>query len=121
VTDRVDPHAHARVREPDVADRAHEQAAGIFRALGDVERLRLLTRLSGGERCVTELADAAGVGMSTVSQRLRVLRAEGLVRRRREGKHVFYALADDHVATLVASALDHAEEDHRIIHDHEED
>lgn len=111
-TDVTDHHAHGPsvVEEPVVGEGAYEQAAGIFRAVGDVERLRLLTRLSGGERCVTELAGAAGAGLSTVSQRLRVLRAEGLVARRRQGKHVYYSLADSHVAELVRNALAHAGE-----------
>lgn len=110
--DVTDHHAHGgqAVEESVVSDGAYEQAAGIFRAVGDVERLRLLTRLSAGERCVTELAGAAGAGLSTISQRLRVLRAEGLVARRREGKHVYYSLADAHVAELVRNALAHAGE-----------
>lgn len=106
----VHEHGHAAPEEPAVAAGAYEQAAGIFRAVGDVERLRLLARLAAGERCVTELADAAGAGLSTVSQRLRVLRAEGLVARRRDGKHVYYSLADGHVAELVHNALAHAGE-----------
>ena len=91
-----------------MTDRAFERAASIFRAVGDESRLRLLYRLWHGEKCVTELAEAAGVGLSTVSQQLRFLRAEHLVTRRRLGKQVFYALADAHVANLVRSALDHA-------------
>ncbi|HVM12890.1 MAG TPA: helix-turn-helix domain-containing protein [Egibacteraceae bacterium] len=108
VQDGVHNHGHAPPDEPTAAGGAYEQAAGIFRAVGDVERLRLLARLAAGERCVTELADAAGAGLSTVSQRLRVLRAEGLVVRRRDGKHVYYSLADGHVAELVSNALAHA-------------
>lgn len=86
--------------------------------MGDVPRLRLLTTLSSGERCVTDLA--VGEGLSTVSQRLRLLRAEGLVRRRRQGKHIFYALSDVHVAELIANALEHADEAPSP-HDPEED
>lgn len=74
--------------------------------------MRLLERLSEGEWCVSELAEAAGVGLSTVSQQLRLLRSEHLVKRRRSGKHVFYALADSHVAEIIRSALDHAIEEH---------
>src|ERR1700687_5592149 len=77
-----------------IDDDAFDRAAAIFRAAGDVARLRLLERLSEGEWCVTELADAAGVGLSTVSQQLRLLRSEHLVKRKRTGKHVYYALAD---------------------------
>lgn len=85
-----------------------ERTAALFRALADAPRLRILESLQGGERCVSELADDEG--MSTVSQRLRVLYAERLVQKRREGKHVFYALADEHVAELVAAGVAHARE-----------
>lgn len=87
-----------------------ERAAALFRALGDSARLSLLERLAGGEYCVTELADATGEGLSTISQRLRTLRSERLLKRRRLGKHVYYTLADQHVADLIASALAHAAE-----------
>jgi len=90
--------------------RAFDRAAALFRAAGDVERLRLLERLGEGEWCVSELAATSDDGLSTVSQRLRLLRQEGLVRRRRDGKHVYYSLADRHVAELIASALEHANE-----------
>ena len=63
-----------------------------------------------GERCVSELVDASGEKFSTVSQRLRLLRGEGLVLRRRAGTHLFYALADRHVVDLVRNALAHAAE-----------
>jgi DNA-binding transcriptional ArsR family regulator len=95
-----------------VSDETYERAAGFFRAAGDVARLKLLTRLADGrEWCVTELAQAAHVALPTISQQLRLLRAEGLVRRRRVAKHVYYALADDHIRDLLRSALDHATEE----------
>src|SRR5262249_51068391 len=87
-----------------------ERAARLFRALGDAPRLQLLQLLSRGECCVTELVEAVAEKFSTVSQRLRILRGEGLVVRRREGTHLFYALADRRVADLIANALAHAHE-----------
>jgi ArsR family transcriptional regulator len=87
-----------------------ERAAEIFRALGDKERLRILERLRAGEACVSEIAADSRAGLSTVSQRLRQLRSERLVVRRREGKHIYYALADAHVADLVENGLAHAAE-----------
>ena len=86
------------------------RASRIFRALGEPSRLRLLVLLSGGEACVTEVAEAEGDEISTISQRLRVLRNEGLVSRRRQGKHIVYGLADQHVADLIFNALEHASE-----------
>jgi ArsR family transcriptional regulator len=103
-------HDHPPKSAPPIEDSALAAAAGFFRAAGDVERLRLLAHLRSGEWCVGELADALEEGMSTISQRLKLLRSEGLVRRRREGKHVFYALADDHVGALLGAALAHAAE-----------
>jgi DNA-binding transcriptional ArsR family regulator len=89
-----------------------EQAAAIFRAIGDLERLRLLAFLVDGEACVTDLASAMKVGLSTISQRLKVLRAEDLIVRRRVGKHIFYSLVDQHIVGLVRNALDHASTEH---------
>jgi DNA-binding transcriptional ArsR family regulator len=87
-----------------------EAAAEIFRALGDPERLRLLLRLAESEACVSELAEDEGEKITTVSARLKTLSVVRLVRRRREAKHVFYALADEHVLPLVRNAIDHAAE-----------
>lgn len=78
--------------------------------MGDAPRLAILYHLAGGEVCVGEIVAATGEKFSTVSQRLRVLRAEGLVARRRAGSHVYYALADRHVTDLVENALAHAGE-----------
>lgn len=107
------PEEHARRgRNVVISDDQLERAAAIFRAAGDISRLKLLHRLSDGEWCVTELAEAANVGLSTVSQQLRLLRAERIVARRRAGKHIFYSLADSHVSDLIRSAIDHASEPH---------
>lgn len=89
-----------------------ERAADLFRALGDTARLSLLEKLTHGEFCVGELADSSGEALSTVSQRLRRLRGDALVRRRRDGKHIYYTVADQHVAQLIRNALDHARHEH---------
>jgi ArsR family transcriptional regulator len=88
---------------------ALERAARLFRALGDAPRLQALQLLTQGECCVTEIVAAVGEKFSTVSQRLRILRTEGLVTRRREGTHLYYALADRHVSGLIDNALAHAD------------
>ena len=107
------PEEHARrARTANLSEEQLERAAAIFRAAGDVSRLKLLSRLCDGEWCVTELAEAAGVGLSTVSQQLRLLRSERIVARRRAGKHIFYSLADAHVIDLNQSAIEHAGEPH---------
>jgi DNA-binding transcriptional ArsR family regulator len=115
------PDAHARrvapVREPE----AVERAVRLFRALGDEARLRTLDLLVAGEACVSELASSTGERVSTVSHRLRLLRSEGLVSRRREGRHIYYALADRHVLELVENALLHAAESHEHGGDEDDD
>lgn len=93
-----------------VNEQALQRAARLFRALGEESRLRIVAALSQGEACVTELAAAGEESLSTVSQRLRVLRAENIVVRRRAGKHINYALADAHVTEMVFNALAHAGE-----------
>lgn len=89
-------------------DLAFEKAARLFRALGDESRLRLLRHLASREACVTEIAALTGEGLSTISQRLRILRGEGLVRRRRDGKHLFYSLVDNHIKEILNAGLEHS-------------
>ncbi|MBP9113842.1 MAG: helix-turn-helix transcriptional regulator [Polyangiaceae bacterium] len=105
--------AHEHAKRPSVLpSRAIlERAAGIFKAVSDPGRLQLLLLLAEGERCVSELSEVAkGEGLSLVSQRLRVLRSERLVQKRREGKHIYYSLADTHVKELLHAVLHHARE-----------
>lgn len=103
-------HSHEEKAPTPYSEGAFERAAALFRAAGDVQRLKLLELLSRGEMCVTEIAESLDEGLSTISQRLRLLRSEGLLRRHREGKHIFYALADEHVSHMLHDALVHAGE-----------
>lgn len=93
-----------RVSDPDTLARAAE----IFRAAGDPARLRVLDLLRGGEQCVTELLEATAVKPSTLSQQLKLLRMEDLIVSRRQGKHLFYSLADQHISDLLDNVLAHA-------------
>ncbi len=85
-------------------------AVEIFTILGDPTRVRVLTALRTGELCVSDLATATETNRSTISHQLRVLRSHRLVERRREGKTVFYAIADAHVEALLDMACLHAAE-----------
>ena len=109
-TCKLDDHAGSETPKPVPSITALERAARLFRALGDAPRLQVLQLLTQGECCVTEIVAAVQDKFSTVSQRLRILRTEGLIVRRRDGKHLFYALADRHVADLIHNALAHADE-----------
>jgi ArsR family transcriptional regulator len=80
--------------DSDIAYRDRALAALRFRALGDETRLRLLEVLTAGERCVAELMDALALGQSLVSHHLRALREAGLVNVRRDGRWVYYSIAE---------------------------
>jgi DNA-binding transcriptional ArsR family regulator len=104
-------HSHPPRSWPNLPDRAElDQASAMFRALGDPSRLRLLARLAGGDVCVTELAELEDEKLSTISARLKTLHEVRLVKRRREAKHIYYALSDSHVLRLVQNAMKHAAE-----------
>jgi DNA-binding transcriptional ArsR family regulator len=84
--------------------------AEIFKTLSDPTRLRILSRLAGGETCVHELCASLTMSQPAVSHQLRLLRVARLVRPRRAGREIFYSLDDGHVMSLVAAARAHATE-----------
>ena len=84
--------------------------AETFRALGDPTRVRILDALSHGELCVCDLAAVLSLSQSAVSHQLRLLRGLRLVRARRVGRMVFYALDDRHVVDLLGEGLKHVAE-----------
>ena len=109
----ADEHARRLPPRERPSEEAFHRAATLFRAAGELTRLRLLARLSEGEWCVSELAEAAGVPLPAVSQQLSVLRAARIVGSRRAGKHIYYSLLDEHVIELIQNALAHAAEDRK--------
>ncbi|MDO8964640.1 MAG: metalloregulator ArsR/SmtB family transcription factor [Coriobacteriia bacterium] len=106
----VDAGALARAGAALPDDHARARLVGIFAALADPTRLRLLLALAEEPLCVCELTDIAGVSQSGVSHQLRLLRDLDLVAWERDGKRVVYRLADDHVRDLLAIGLSHAAE-----------
>lgn len=78
-----------------------ELTAKLFRGFADPSRLALLTRLSEGERCVSELVEQTGLTQSNVSSHLTCLRDCGLVASRQAGRHVYYRLADPGVEAML--------------------
>jgi ArsR family transcriptional regulator len=100
----------ARVREHLVSEHAALTLAETFRVLGDPTRVRILDALSQGELCVCNLAAAVGLSESAVSHQLRLLRGRRLVRPRRAGRMVFYAIDDQHIMDLFAQGRRHVEE-----------
>ena len=84
--------------------------AELFKIFGDSTRIRILSVLFESEVCVCDLAEALNMNQSAVSHQLRILKQAKLVTGRREGKSVFYSLADDHVRTIIAEGREHIEE-----------
>lgn len=99
---------HNGEAEP-LCGRAADELARVFAALGEPSRLRIIHALASGERSVSVLAGSVGLAVPAVSQHLRILREVRLVRNRREGKMMYYALDDAHVADLYSRALAHVQ------------
>lgn len=100
----------AQVRQDLAAEEELLRLAELFRAFSDGTRVRILSVLLTAEVCVCDLARLLGMTQSAVSHQLRLLKDARLIRARRDGKTVFYSLADDHVATLLRQGLDHVRE-----------
>ena len=90
------------VLDPELLRAAATQAVGTLKVLANEDRLLLLCQLSQGERCVGELEEALGIHQPTLSQQLSVLRNEGLVNTRRQGKHIFYSVANPETLEILA-------------------
>ena len=84
--------------------------AELFKVFGDSTRIRILFVLFESEVCVCDLAEVLHMTQSAVSHQLRILKQAKLVSARRDGKSVFYSLADDHVRTMIAQGREHIEE-----------
>lgn len=84
--------------------------AELFKVFGDTTRIRILYALFEAEMCVCDIAQILNMTQSAISHQLRVLKQARLVRNRREGKQIYYSLADDHVRTIIGQGLDHIEE-----------
>ena len=86
------------------------ELADLFRVFGDSTRIKILYALNAKELGVQDSANAVQLSQSAVSHQLRVLKDSKLVRFRREGKTVYYALDDDHVRSILSLGMDHIEE-----------
>jgi len=99
-----------QVQREVLATEKAQRMAEFFGALADPHRLKLLSALARQELCVCDLAAAVKMGESAVSHQLRVLRTQRLVTYRRQGRKVYYGLADSHVATLYREVAEHLDE-----------
>ena len=104
------PHFAALRRGSLMSARTVEALADTFRVLGDPTRVRIIDALSAGELCVCDIASLVGISESAVSHQLRLLRGMRLVRPRRAGRLVYYAVDDQHILELLTQAATHVEE-----------
>lgn len=98
------------VKSEVLATKKAQQMAEFFSTLSDPHRLKLLSALAQQELCVCDLAAAVKMGESAVSHQLRVLRSQRLVKYRRQGRNVYYSMADDHVMTIYQAVAEHLAE-----------
>ena len=84
--------------------------AELFKIFGDSTRIRILYALFEAEMCVCDIAEVLKMTQSAISHQLRLLKQAKLVKNRREGKTVYYSLADDHVRTIIYQGMEHIEE-----------
>jgi DNA-binding transcriptional ArsR family regulator len=107
----IDPEAVAFVQNRSLPERTVERVNRLFSALADPTRIKILNALMvTDELCVCDLAVIADLSVSAVSHQLRLLRDRDLVHARRDGRMVYYSLADDHVSSLMGAGIDHANE-----------
>ena len=92
------------------ADEDLYDLAELYKIFGESTRVKILCILLTGEICVCDIAALVGVSQSAISHQLRLLKQANLIKPRRDGKTVYYALADEHVRTIINNGLDHIAE-----------
>ena len=85
-------------------------AAELFKCFADSTRIRILYSLISKERSVNEIADLLNMNQSAISHQLRILKDAKLIKKRRDGKTIYYSLDDDHVYNIIAQGIEHVEE-----------
>ncbi len=87
-----------------------QDLAEFYKVFGDATRLKILYILMCSEMCVYDIANLVGMSQSAISHQLRILKQMALVKNRRDGKTIYYSLADSHIVTILSQGLDHIEE-----------
>ncbi len=106
VHEKVVEAVHERIPDEDIL----YDLAELFKVFGDSTRIKILYVLTEAEMCVCDIAQVLNMTQSAISHQLKILKQSKLVKNRREGKAVFYSLADGHVKTIMKQGLDHIEE-----------
>lgn len=105
---REHTHSHSNpIEEYPIGEETLYNLAELFKVFGDPTRIRILYALSAQELCVQDIADTLSMTQSAISHQLRILKQMSLVKYRRDGKTVYYSLADDHVSTIMKQGLEH--------------
>lgn len=99
-----------KVKETIPSDEILYDLAELFKVFGDSTRVKILYALFEAELCVCDISQLLNVSQTAVSHQLRVLKTNKLVKCRKEGKNVFYSLADDHVCSIINQGLEHINE-----------
>ncbi|MCI8991807.1 MAG: helix-turn-helix transcriptional regulator [Eubacterium sp.] len=94
-------------RERTISKECIARLASFFKAVGDENRVSIIYTLAKQEMCVNDIAAAVGISQSLVSHQLRILKLEGFVKARREGKNSFYSLDDQHIVDILDESLKH--------------
>ena len=119
----LDQYDNERCDEPETHDEAVQLVLGhmppedelldlaeLFKVFGDTTRIKILYVLLESELCVCDIAAILGMSQSAVSHQLRIIKQAKLIKNRRDGKTIYYSLADDHVKTIIGMAKEHLEE-----------
>lgn len=99
-----------QVREKMLVDDEINKLAQLYKVFGDTTRIKILCALFESEMCVCDIVEIVGISVSAVSHQLRILKQAELVRFRRDGKTIYYSLADDHVRTIIGQGTEHINE-----------
>ena len=108
--EELHPEAIRQVREKLPQDEVLYDLAELFKVFGDSTRIRILFVLFESEMCVCDIAQLLNMTQSAISHQLRILKQSQLVKSRRDGKSVFYSLADDHVYRIINQGFEHIKE-----------
>jgi ArsR family transcriptional regulator len=107
IMDQLQTEARTNVKAMLPTEDVMNEVAELYKVFGDLTRIRILCALSVKEMMVTEIAETLEMTQSAISHQLRLLKASKLLKSRREGRAVIYALADDHVRTIIDCATQH--------------
>lgn len=104
-------HSHERAmqaaKDNALSDEVLQEISGIYKAIGEPSRLKILLALTEGDMCVYHISEVTGQKQSLTSHQLRVLKSSNIVKSRREGQTIIYSIADEHIKAIINMSLIH--------------